>query len=121
MPLCGGVSRPSMKQCTKTRSTLFCCANGETYNIPIELAESRYGVQIEQYAFHDEPGGAGKFRGGRGTVLDYRVTAQEAFLTVTYSRTDSRPWGLDPSPEPRVPMHLNGFQLHSRSAGVPPR
>jgi N-methylhydantoinase B len=72
---------------------LFCCANGETYNIPVELAESRYGVQIEQYAFHNEDGGAGKFCGGKGVVLDYRVTAAEALLTVTYSRTDTLPWG----------------------------
>lgn len=74
---------------------MFCCANGETYNIPIELAESRYGVQIEQYAFHQEDGGAGQFRGGRGVVLDYRVTSAEAFLTVTYSRTSTNPWGLN--------------------------
>lgn len=73
---------------------MFCCANGETYNIPIELAESRYGVQIEQYAFHQEDGGAGQFRGGRGVVLDYRLTSDQAFLTVTYSRTRSRSWGL---------------------------
>ncbi|TDM05369.1 MAG: 5-oxoprolinase [Ideonella sp. MAG2] len=74
---------------------MFCCANGETYNIPIELAESRYGVQIEQYAFHQEDGGAGQFRGGRGVVLDYRITSAEAFLTVTYSRTSTDPWGLN--------------------------
>lgn len=73
---------------------MFCCANGETYNIPVELAESRYGVQIEQYAFHQQSGGAGRYRGGRGVVLDYRVTSVEAFLTVTYSRTQSQPWGL---------------------------
>jgi len=74
---------------------MFCCANGETYNIPIELAESRYGVQIEQYAFHQERGGAGQFRGGRGVVLDYRLTSDEGFLTVSYSRTESTPWGLN--------------------------
>jgi len=73
---------------------LFCALNGETYNIPIELAESRYGVQIEQYALHGEAGGAGQYRGGRGVVLDYRLTSEEGHLTVTYSRTDSQPWGL---------------------------
>ena len=51
-------------------------------------------MRIEQYAFHNERGGAGQFRGGRGVVLDYRVTAEEAFLTATYSRTASQPWGL---------------------------
>lgn len=73
----------------------FCCANGETFNIPTELFESRYGVQIDQYAFHDEDGGAGEFRGGKGVVLDYRVTSEEAFLTYAASRTESKPWGMN--------------------------
>lgn len=72
----------------------FCCANGETFNIPTELFESRYGVQIDQYAFHDADGGAGEFRGGKGVVLDYRVTSEEAFLTYAASRTESKPWGM---------------------------
>jgi len=72
----------------------FCSANGETFNIPIELAESRYGFEIDQYAFHQEDGGAGEFRGGKGVVLDYRVTADEAQLTYSATRTASRPWSL---------------------------
>ena len=72
----------------------FCAANGETFNIPIELAESRYGFEIDQYALHDEDGGAGEYRGGKGVVLDYRVTTKEAFLTYSATRTTSRPWGL---------------------------
>ncbi|MCT2398805.1 hydantoinase B/oxoprolinase family protein [Novosphingobium mangrovi (ex Huang et al. 2023)] len=72
----------------------FCAANGETFNIPVELAESRYGFEIDQYALHNEDGGAGEYRGGKGVVLDYRVTANEAFLTYSATRTTSRPWGL---------------------------
>jgi N-methylhydantoinase B len=72
----------------------FCCANGETYNIPVELFESRYGLKVEQYAFHNEDGGAGRFRGGKGVVLDYRVTATEAFLTYATSRSLVPPWSL---------------------------
>ncbi len=103
---------------------MFCCANGETYNIPIELAESRYGVQIEQYAFHQEPGGAGQFRGGRGVVLDYRVTSAEAFLTVTYSRTSTNPWGLNGGSEGspnRAELHrLDGtVERVTMATGVP--
>ena len=63
----------------------FCAANGQTFNIPIELAESRY----------DEDGGAGQYRGGKGVVLDYRVTADEAFLTYSATRTSSRPWAME--------------------------
>lgn len=72
----------------------FCCANGETYNIPVELFESRYGLKVEQYAFHNEDGGAGRFRGGKGVVLDYRVTADEAYLTYATSRSTVPPWSL---------------------------
>lgn len=72
----------------------FCASNGETYNIPCELFESRYGLQVVQYAFHDHDGGAGKFRGGKGVVLDYRVVAERAYLTYAASRTTSRPWGF---------------------------
>jgi N-methylhydantoinase B len=72
----------------------FCCANGETYNIPVELFESRYGLKVEQYAFHNEDGGAGRFRGGKGVVLDYRVTANEAYLTYATSRSAVPPWSL---------------------------
>jgi N-methylhydantoinase B len=70
----------------------FCCGNGETFNIPVELFESRYGLQIEQYALHNESGGEGQFRAGKGSVLDYRVVAEEAFITYAASRTISRPW-----------------------------
>ncbi len=73
----------------------FCCGNGETFNIPTELFESRYGLRVEQYAFHDEDGGAGRHRGGKGVVLDYRVTADEVFLTYATSRSQSPPWGLN--------------------------
>ncbi len=72
----------------------FCCGNGETYNIPVELFESRYGLRVEQYAFNMEGGGAGQFRGGRGVITDYRVISDEAFLTYAASRTESRPWSL---------------------------
>ncbi len=30
------------------------CGSGESYNIPIEIREMRYGIQVEQYAFHNE-------------------------------------------------------------------
>lgn len=70
----------------------FCCGNGETFNIPVELAESRYGFEIDRYAFREDAGGEGRYRGGRGVVLDYRITAEEAFLTFSSTRTVSRPW-----------------------------
>ena len=73
----------------------FCCGNGETYNVPVELFETRYGLQVEQYAFHNEAGGEGQYRGGKGVVLDYRVVSPEVFLTYAASRTEARPWSIE--------------------------
>ncbi len=72
----------------------FCQGNGETYNIPIEVTETRYGVRVDQYAFHTDDGGAGEFRGGNGVMLDYRITSDEAFLTGIFGRHTFRCWGV---------------------------
>jgi N-methylhydantoinase B len=73
----------------------FCVGDGETYNIPIEITETRYGVTVDQYAFHNEDGGAGEYRGGKGVVLDYRAVGDEVFLTGTFGRHKFMPWGLN--------------------------
>jgi len=94
----------------------FCCANGETFNIPTELFESRYGLRVDQYAFHNEDGGAGRYRGGKGVVLDYRVTSEEAYLTYAASRTVSRPWGMEGGQE-----GSNNYALILREDGMEER
>jgi N-methylhydantoinase B len=92
----------------------FCCANGETYNIPIELFESRYGLKVEQYAFHNDDGGAGEFRGGKGLVLDYRVTSDEAFLTYATSRSERPPWAMRGG----LPGSLNSVKVFRHDGAV---
>ena len=72
----------------------FSVADGETYNIPVEITEARYGVHVEEYAFHDEPGGEGQFRGGKGVVLSYRIRSDEAFFTGSFGRFRFPPWGV---------------------------
>lgn len=73
---------------------LVCVGDGETYVIPVEVCETRYGVMVDQYAFDIADGGAGKFRGGRGLVRDYRITAKEAWFTGTFGRHKFLPWGM---------------------------
>lgn len=73
---------------------LVCVGDGETYIIPVEVAETRYGILVDQYTFAIEDGGAGKFRGGRGLIRDYRITANEAYLTTTFGRHKFPPWGM---------------------------
>jgi N-methylhydantoinase B len=74
---------------------LVCIGDGETYMIPVEVAETRYGIRVDQYAFHSEEGGAGRHRGGNGLVRDYRITSEEAYLTTTFGRHKYLPWGID--------------------------
>jgi N-methylhydantoinase B len=73
---------------------LVCAGDGETYLLPAEVAETRYGVLVERTALAIEGGGAGKFRGGRGLVREYRILAQEAALTATFGRSRHSPWGM---------------------------
>jgi N-methylhydantoinase B len=49
---------------------------------------------VDQYAFHDDDGGAGEFRGGKGVKLDYRVISEDAYLTVIFGRCKTPPWGM---------------------------
>lgn len=73
-------------------NAMFSAIHGETYNCPAEVAEARYGLYVDRLALSEEPGGAGKFRGGKGVVLEYRVRSNNCFLTAAYSRNKHLPW-----------------------------
>ncbi len=72
----------------------FSGLHGETYNCPAEVAEARYGVTVDYLSFHDEDGGAGFHRGGKGVRIDYRIKSDNAWLTVAYTRDKVPPWPL---------------------------
>lgn len=69
------------------------CGSGESYNIPIEIREMRYGLMVDQYAFHNEGGGYGEYCGGNGQYLDFRITAEEAFITAAAIGGKYPTWG----------------------------
>jgi N-methylhydantoinase B len=75
-------------------SAIFSGFHGETYNCPVEIAETRYGLYVDQLKLNDEPGGEGEFRGGHGIVLDYRVRSDGCFFTCAYTRNKHKPWSL---------------------------
>jgi N-methylhydantoinase B len=75
-------------------NALFCIGDGETYLIPVEVCETRYGVLVDQFALNITEGGAGRYRGGRGILRDYRITAHEALVTGTFGRHKFMPWGM---------------------------
>lgn len=92
----------------------FCALHGETYNCPAEVAEARYGVTVDYLSFHDEDGGAGLHRGGKGVRIDYRIKSDNAWLTVAYTRSLVPPWplkgGCPGSPNHIIVARANGDQ-----------
>lgn len=74
---------------------LVCVGDGETYVIPVEVCETRYGILVDRYAFDITDGGAGEHRGGRGLVRDYRITSEWAGVTATFGRHKYMPWGMN--------------------------
>lgn len=83
----------------------FCAFHGETYNCPAEVAEARYGVTVDYLSFHDEDGGAGLYRGGKGVRIDYRIRSDNAWLTAAYTRDKFPPWPLEGG-QPGSPNHF---------------
>jgi N-methylhydantoinase B len=73
----------------------FSGFHGETYNCPAEVAEARYGVTVDYLSFHDDEGGEGMHRGGKGVRIDYRIRSDNAWLTVAYTRSKILPWPLN--------------------------
>lgn len=71
------------------------CGSGESYNIPIEIREMRYGLMVEQYAFHQEGGGYGEFQGGNGQYVDYKILSDEAYLTAAFLGAEIPTWGAN--------------------------
>lgn len=70
------------------------CGSGESYNIPVEIREMRYGIQVEQYAFHNEGGGYGEFQGGNGQYLDYKIISDGAHVTAAFLGEKTKTWGM---------------------------
>jgi N-methylhydantoinase B len=75
-------------------SGLVAIDDGETYIIPVEVAETRYPIIVEQYSLNLSSG-AGKYRGGYGLIRDYRILNSNAELTTIASKYRHYPWGMN--------------------------
>jgi len=75
-------------------SAIFSGFHGETYNCPAEINEARNGLLVDRMSFHDEEGGEGKHRGGKGVCIEYRIRSDNAWFTAAYTRSVVPPWGL---------------------------
>ena len=76
-------------------SAMFCGFHGETFNCPAEINEARNGLYVDRMELNTAHGGEGKYTGGRGIVMDYRVRNDNGFLTAGYTRSKFPAWGVD--------------------------
>ena len=73
----------------------ICINDGDTHNSPVEATETKYpAIRIERYALRPDSGGAGRFRGGLGTVVEYSASAPMR-LNSFVERTRTAPWGIE--------------------------
>ncbi|RJQ10357.1 MAG: hydantoinase B/oxoprolinase family protein [Bacillota bacterium] len=75
-------------------NVMIFIADGDTRNIPAEVIESKFPLRLERYSLREDSGGPGKFRGGLGHYRDYRLLADEGFMTCIMDRSYCRPWGM---------------------------
>jgi len=63
-------------------------------NTPIEITETEVPIQITRYGLMPDSGGAGRWRGGLGTALEFTVFAPNSRVTArNRDRCRFRPWG----------------------------
>ena len=60
----------------------------------MEINEARNGIEVERLTLNGECGGAGRYRGGKGIDLRYRILGKRAWLTAEYTRRITPPWGV---------------------------
>lgn len=76
-------------------NAVFSGIHGDTFNCPVEVAETRYGIYVDRLSLNPTFSGAGQFNGGRGVVLEYRLRADGGSMTCGFSRSKVLPWGLE--------------------------
>ena len=78
-------------------------------NITVEVIESRLPVMVDQAGLRPDSGGAGEYRGGLGSIRDYRFLAPFGALTIL-KKSATFGWGLKggkPGPKNLTVLHPN--------------
>ena len=75
-------------------SANFSAFHGDTFNTPAEIHEARHGLYVDQMRLNNQEGGEGKYNGGKGIIMDYRVRSKNAWVSVAYTRSKTLPWSL---------------------------
>ncbi|MEM1413162.1 MAG: hydantoinase B/oxoprolinase family protein, partial [Pseudomonadota bacterium] len=74
-------------------SSLINNVNGSFKDLPVEVFESKYPLEIVSYGLRTDSGGPGEFRGGNGTYRHYRVLSDSS-LYLWFERSVTPAWGL---------------------------
>lgn len=82
---------------------------GYLRNIPVESIESDIGVRFNHYRLRPDSGGAGRYRGGAGVEVEFKLLEPEATITSrAMDRYIFHPWGrLGGKPGSRGYTELN--------------
>jgi N-methylhydantoinase B len=89
-PITGGGGAISGRDGTEGSGANF----GFLKNTPVEINEAEVPVKILGYGLARDSGGAGRYRGGGGTSLEFEVTAPDTVVTArNRDRSRFTPWG----------------------------
>ena len=75
-------------------SGVVSTVQGDTRNAPIETLEIKIPLVMEERALIVDSGGAGKFRGGLGVVIQARSLTEGRWNLMQQRRCELLPWGL---------------------------
>lgn len=100
-------------------------------NTPVEAAETEFPIRIERYELVPDSAGAGKFRGGLGTLRQWRVLADEMVFNLrtdrfkfaspgVFNAKPARPGGatLNPGRSDERPLHSKTAALRLKTNDI---
>jgi len=87
----GGLGARATKDGVSGVVSLF---GGSTKFPPVEVLEKRFPLRFTEWGFETDSGGAGKFRGGVGSIKKFIITSEKAQLMVLGDRGKFPPFGL---------------------------
>ncbi len=78
-------------------SSLIATTDGDTYNYPAEVIETAFPLTMLTNSLNmDDPAGHGTYRGGFGTIREYRIDAPAGGnLMASMGRSQTPPWSVD--------------------------
>jgi N-methylhydantoinase B len=94
-------------------SATVCMNDGDTHNSPCEQVEAKYPVLFARHALRDDSGGAGRHRGGLGSVKAVIARAPMS-ISVRVDRVHCQPWGLQgglPGMGNKLTLTLDGQEI----------